>query len=209
MKIIITEQQLNKLINNSKFLKLLIKYLYEPTRKYPFYLWNIYKHVKNWPNVTYTDENNQKRTESLDLENNQILKLTKDKLVFYAGGDWQPEFTVTVKLIDGKLSVTDCRPYNNKIDGKNKPSKYELLKLIGMEDDYKQNQKEIKQKSYNDKIDKFVKEYNQWNNGGYKKPSEKSVLEFFQNNNEDYNQDKKLQKDVLNKLKYIYENYYN
>jgi hypothetical protein len=92
---------------------------------------------------------------------------------------------------------------------KNKPSKYELLKLIGMEDDYKQKQKEIKQKSYNDKIDKFVKEYNQWNNGGYKKPSEKSVLEFFQNNNEDYNQDKKLQKDVLNKLKYIYENYYN
>ncbi len=147
MKIIITEQQLNKLINNnSKFFELLIKYLYEPTSRYPFNLWNFHKNVKNWPDVTYTD-GNQKRTESLDLENHEILKLTKDKLVFYAGGDWQPPFTVTVKLIDGKLSATECRPYDKKIDGKNKPTKYELLRINGMEDDYKQKQKEIKQKS--------------------------------------------------------------
>lgn len=216
MKILITEQQLNLLIEKqskkqSKFFELLTKYMYEPKSKYPFNLWNLSKEIKDWADITYSerydrDGDLEETTESLDMENNEILALTKDKLIFRANGDWQPEHVATVKLVNGKLSMTDCRPYDKKIDGKDKPTKNELLKILGLEEDYNDKQKEYKKKGFEKLINDYVDEYNQWNTDdgrivGYENPSETSVLEFIQNNHEQYNEDKKLQKELLKKLK--------
>ena len=218
MKIIITEQQLNFLVETqsnkkSKFFELLIKYMYEPKSKFPFSLWTLHKYVKNWPEITYSerydkDGNLEETTESLDLENHEIMSLTKDKLVFYANGDWQPEHVVTIKLVNGKLSVTDCRPYDRKKDKGKRPKKNELLKILGLEDDYKEKQKQYEEDSFNKLVDKYVEEYNKWNTEdgktiGYKTPSESSVLEFIQNNHEQHNENKKLQKELLNKLQSV------
>jgi hypothetical protein len=55
------------------------------------------------------------------------------------------------------------------------------------------------------KIYQYALDYDNWNNqgsGGYKKPSETSVLGFIQNNHEDDSHDKELQKDLLKLLKF-------
>jgi len=50
-------------------------------------------------------------------------------------------------------------------------------------------------------IDFFIKKYNEWNNQNgnvsYQDPSKASVLEFLQNNYEDFSHDEKLKKDLL------------
>jgi hypothetical protein len=43
----------------------------------------------------------------------------------------------------------------------------------------------------------FVEKYDIWNQGGYIDPSETSVLEFIQNNYEDFTHDEKLKKELL------------
>jgi 2'-5' RNA ligase len=43
----------------------------------------------------------------------------------------------------------------------------------------------------------FVEKYDIWNQGGYADPSEASVLEFLQNNYEDFSHDEKLKKELL------------
>ena len=43
----------------------------------------------------------------------------------------------------------------------------------------------------------FVEKYDIWNQGGYADPSEASVLEFIQNNYEDFTHDEKLKKELL------------
>jgi len=58
-------------------------------------------------------------------------------------------------------------------------------------------------------LDFFVEKYNEWNNQnsepGYSKPSYESVLEFLQNNYEDFSTDKDLIDDILMKLKSLTE----
>jgi len=82
--------------------------------------WGMKKKVKNWPTIKYKDggyapddkkNDTELREETLDLENFEPLYLDKDKFIFYAGGDWQYPYTVTIKLKDGKLTVTDSHPY--------------------------------------------------------------------------------------------------
>jgi len=55
----------------------------------------------------------------------------------------------------------------------------------------------------------FVDKYHEWNNQGgqpgYKKPSYESVLEFLQNNYEDFSTDDNLIEGILSKLKSITE----
>lgn len=211
MKIIITEQQLNLLVESqskgkSKFFELLIKYMYEPKSRYPFSLWGIHKNVKNWADITYVDGYDKdgkeiKITESLDLENNEILHLDKNKLVILANGDWQPEHVATIKLVNGKLTMTECRPYDKNKDKGPRPKKNELLEMLGLLDDYKEVQKQEKIDKERKLTDRLANEYNEWNNGGYEEPTEASVLEFLQNTNEYYSENKKLIKDILNKLK--------
>jgi len=43
----------------------------------------------------------------------------------------------------------------------------------------------------------FIKKYDEWNNQEYSDPSKESVLEFFQNNYEDFSTNKKLMQDLL------------
>jgi len=54
-------------------------------------------------------------------------------------------------------------------------------------------------------LDFFVEKYNEWNNQnsepGYSKPSYESVLEFLQNNYEDFSTDDNLIEGILQKLK--------
>lgn len=46
-------------------------------------------------------------------------------------------------------------------------------------------------------INFFVEKYDIWNQGGYSDPSEESVLEFLQNNYEDFSHDEILKKELL------------
>ena len=55
-------------------------------------------------------------------------------------------------------------------------------------------------------LDYFVEKYHEWNNqggedSGYKNPSYESVLEFLQNNYEDFSTDENLIEEILKKLK--------
>ena len=54
-------------------------------------------------------------------------------------------------------------------------------------------------------LDYFVEKYHEWNNQGgkpgYKEPSYESVLEFLQNNYEDFSTDKDLIDDIVIELK--------
>ena len=67
--------------------------------------------------------------------------------------------------------------------------------------------KHIKLFEYHSKFDLqfFVDQYNEWNNQNgepsYKKPSYESVLEFLQNNYEDFSTDQVLILDIIKKLK--------
>lgn len=216
MKLIITEQQFNLLIESeskkdSKFFELIKKFIYDPKKRYPFNLWNVCKNINDWPDITYLDgydENGEEliRTESLDLENSEILSLTKDKFIFTANGDWQPEHVVTVKLVGCKLKAVECRPYDKKKDGGKKPSKNDLLETLGVLDEYKEVQKSIEDKRFEEKMNEFIEEYNEWNmeDGkivGYETPTESSVFEFIQNHHEQYNNNKKIQKELLKRLK--------
>lgn len=85
--------------------------------------WGMQKEIKNWPTIEYKeggyapdDEKNggELEKQTLDLENCEFNVLDKDKMIFTAGGDWQYPYTVTVKLKDGKLTVTDSHPYKKR-----------------------------------------------------------------------------------------------
>ena len=58
-------------------------------------------------------------------------------------------------------------------------------------------------------LDFFIEKYNEWNNQNgepsYKKPSYESVLEFLQNNYEDFSTDEQLIEDILMNLKSLTE----
>jgi len=82
--------------------------------------WGLKKKVKNWPEIKYKDggyapddekHNGELREESLDLENFEPLYLDSNKFIFEGGGDWQYPYTVTIKLKENKLAVTDLHPY--------------------------------------------------------------------------------------------------
>ena len=45
--------------------------------------------------------------EPLDMENFEWLSITDNELVIACGGDWQKPKTLTIKLINGKLTVTN------------------------------------------------------------------------------------------------------
>jgi hypothetical protein len=53
----------------------------------------------------YDDSNEYKQ--ELDFENCYIISLTPEKMVLYAGGDWQEQLYFTVSLEGQKLKVTD------------------------------------------------------------------------------------------------------
>lgn len=109
--------------------------------------WNFVDYIKPLPKIKYKegggspdddkDENNIVE-ETIDFENFEFLELTKDKLVFEAGGDWQYPYTVTVKLVNGKLKITDYKPYKRTKE----LSSREVLKILGIDEEVKRIKKE-------------------------------------------------------------------
>lgn len=63
--------------------------------------------VENWPETNVGEEGEEEEWEDVDLENHSLVKLTDDEFVLSAGGDWQNPVTMTIKLVDGKLKVTN------------------------------------------------------------------------------------------------------
>lgn len=68
----------------------------------------------------YPQQENDGFMEELDLENHGFMEITDNKIIFYAGGDWQKPMEVVVELIDNALLITsskvidDLLPYIEK-----------------------------------------------------------------------------------------------
>lgn len=62
--------------------------------------------VKKWPQVL-EDPDDKASKEPLDMENFEWISISDDELVISCGGDWQEPLTLTIKLINGQLTVTD------------------------------------------------------------------------------------------------------
>jgi|TARA_R110000851_G_scaffold270161_2_gene422823 hypothetical protein len=55
----------------------------------------------------------------VDFENTEIQTLTPSELIIYAGGDWQPMHSISVKMKDGELVIHSCeRADDKKMGGK-------------------------------------------------------------------------------------------
>jgi hypothetical protein len=61
--------------------------------------------VKKWPQVL-EDPDDKSSKEPLDMENFGWLSIDDNELVISCGGDWQEPLTLTIKLINGQLTVT-------------------------------------------------------------------------------------------------------
>ena len=65
--------------------------------------------VVNWPIVRLEWEG-EVDEEPLDMENFEWLSITDDEIVVACGGDWQEPQTLTIKIVNGKLTVTNAIP---------------------------------------------------------------------------------------------------
>lgn len=99
----------------------------------PEEFWNVHydifgeDNVVNWPQVELPpfEEGDKPELEPLDMENFEWLSVTDDEVVICCGGDWQEPLTLTIRLINGKLTVI------NKTEGYEEGmSEEELLKAI-------------------------------------------------------------------------------
>lgn len=90
--------------------------------------WGAIQGIEGWPQITPEfvqqqidsgedeDEKEQWREtleslmgepETLDTENTNVMSYDDDEVVVAAGGDWQAPMQVTIKLVDGRLKVTE------------------------------------------------------------------------------------------------------
>lgn len=76
--------------------------------------------VENWPIVIYDGEE-----ESLDCENFEWISITDDEVVIACGGDWQEPLTLTIKVVDDKLTVVSTE--EGFADGLSEDEFYEVL----------------------------------------------------------------------------------
>lgn len=84
--------------------------------------------VVNWPKVLEDPEDPRSEKEDLDMENFEWISITNDELVIACGGDWQEPKTLTIKLINGQMTVT------NTVDGYGDGlSEEQFMKIINQE----------------------------------------------------------------------------
>lgn len=62
--------------------------------------------VENWPNAVTSFEDSEDDPDPLDLENFGFMEISDDKIIMWAGGDWQEPRKFTIELVDGKPTVT-------------------------------------------------------------------------------------------------------
>jgi hypothetical protein len=114
----------------------------------PEEFWNVHydifgeDEVVNWPQINpsdflnepginrelypeYDDEDDLK--EPQDMENFEWLSVTDEELVIACGGDWQEPLKITMKIVNGKLTVTKTEKVADWVDGM---SQEELLRAI-------------------------------------------------------------------------------
>lgn len=60
--------------------------------------------VENWPTTSSEDSD---EPEPLDLENFGFMEIEDDRIVMWAGGDWQESKIFTIELVNGKPTVTN------------------------------------------------------------------------------------------------------
>lgn len=78
-------------------------------------IYNLPEIVINWPEVSEPDsfDDGEESLEGLDLENWEIISISDDKMVMWAGGDWQEPLTFTlVKSDENSLMATDIHEGN-------------------------------------------------------------------------------------------------
>ena len=85
-------------IEIKKFLTKIVKRVYQEEDE-DFWGLPYFLEIKNLPKDA--DE------EDIDFENFNWLEISDDKLIICCGGDWQNPLTLTIKLIDNKLTVVD------------------------------------------------------------------------------------------------------
>ena len=66
------------------------------------------ENVVNWPIVRLEDEAGHSEMEPLDMENFEWLSITDNEIKVCCGGDWQEPQTLTIVLVNGKLTVTNA-----------------------------------------------------------------------------------------------------
>lgn len=80
--------------------------------------YEIINDITNWPNVQL-DDGEEVYDEPLDTENFEWISVSDDEFVIACGGDWQDPLTLTIKLLNGKLTVISSIPgYNEGLDEK-------------------------------------------------------------------------------------------
>lgn len=66
------------------------------------------ENVVNWPIVRLEDEAGHSELEPLDMENFEWLSITDDEMKVVCGGDWQEPQILTIRLVNGRLTVINA-----------------------------------------------------------------------------------------------------
>lgn len=106
-----TETKITKVFETPGPISSIKEFLRENLINAPEEFWNVHYDifgedtVVNWPQVPEDPEDTHSPLEPLDMENFSWLSVTDDELVIACGGDWQEPFILTIKIVDGKLTV--------------------------------------------------------------------------------------------------------
>lgn len=114
---------------------------------------------ENWPKCKDAEGYGPK--EDLDLENCEVNSLTKSKMVFTAGGDWQEGLTVELKYIE-KTDSFRCKVPRND-DPVDRMKEKDFCKILGLDFDPKTNKidltNENKKKLTTEDCIKYITDY--------------------------------------------------
>jgi len=88
--------------------------------------------VGNWPDVEDEGDN-----EPLDMENFEWLSIDDDQMVVACGGDWQEPLTLTIKMVDGELTVVETE--DGFSSGLSRDEFYAELGIEDEDDYYEEN----------------------------------------------------------------------
>lgn len=84
----------------------------------------------------FPQQENDGQAEELDLENYGFMEITDNKIVFYAGGDWQRPMEVVVELVDKSLLITSAKEIEDLTPYIEKELDYRVVEeLLGIEND--------------------------------------------------------------------------
>jgi len=115
-----TETKIIKVLEAPKSFTNIKEFLRENLIDSPEETWNVHydifgeENVVNWPQVSLKDFSDDPDEEAidepLDMENFEWLSVTDDELIVACGGDWQEPLTLTMRIVDGKITVVNVVP---------------------------------------------------------------------------------------------------